>query len=218
MNFLENVLNFLYPQTCGICEKISKEPICKHCKLKLDKITFPNRKCFLEVNGIYYDEHMYLFKYEGIIKEKIKAYKFRDQSYLYKFFASSINYNIKIKNYIQKYDYIIPIPLHKYRYNKRGYNQTYLILKELNKKQHIKILNDVLIKNKNIKPQSSLNKIDRTNNIKNGYEIKNIKKIQNKKILLFDDVFTTGNTTNECSKILKENGATKVGVLIIAKD
>ena len=218
MNFLENVLNFLYPQTCGICEKISKEPICKHCKLKLDKITFSNRKCFLEVNGIYYDEHMYLFKYEGIIKEKIKEYKFRDQSYLYKFFAGIINYNNKINNYIQKYDYIIPIPLHKYRYNKRGYNQTYLILKELNKKQHIKILNDVLIKKKNIKPQSSLNKIDRANNIKNAYEIKNIKKIQNKKILLFDDIFTTGNTTNECSRILKENGAIKVGVLTIAKD
>ena len=161
---------------------------------------------------------MYLFKYEGIIKEKIKAYKFRDQSYLYKFFAGIINYNIKINNYIQKYDYIIPIPLHKYRYNKRGYNQIYLILKELNKKQHIKILNEVLIKKKNIKPQSSLNKIDRANNIKNAYEIKNIKKIQNKKILLFDDIFTTGNTTNECSRILKENGAIKVGVLTIAKD
>lgn len=76
----------------------------------------------------------------------------------------------------------------------------------------------MLIKNKNIKPQSSLNKIDRANNIKNAYEIKNIKKIQNKKILLFDDVFTTGNTTNECSRILKENGAIKVGVLTIAKD
>lgn len=48
MNFFENVLNFLYPQTCGICEKISKEPICKHCKLKLDKITFPNRKKLME--------------------------------------------------------------------------------------------------------------------------------------------------------------------------
>lgn len=100
MNFLENVLNFLYPQTCGICEKISKEPICKHCKLMLDKITFPNRKCFLEVNGIYYDEHMYLFKYEGIIKEKIKEYKFCDQSYLYKFFAVIIKLIIIFKNMI----------------------------------------------------------------------------------------------------------------------
>ena len=161
---------------------------------------------------------MYLFKYEGIIKQKIILYKFYDKSYLYKFFADIINNNNKINNYIQRYDYIIPIPLHKYRYNERGYNQTYLILKEINKKRHIKILNDVLIKNKNIKPQSSLNKIERANNIKNAYVIKNIEKIQNKKILLFDDVFTTGNTTNECSRLLKENGATKVGVLTIAKD
>ena len=161
---------------------------------------------------------MYLFKYEGIIKQKIILYKFYDKSYLYKFFADIINNNNKIKNYILKYDYIIPIPLHKYRYNERGYNQTYLILKELNKKQNIKILNDVLLKNKNIKPQSTLNRIERAYNIKNAYIIKNIEKIQNKKILLFDDVFTTGNTTNECSKLLKENGAIKVSVLTIAKD
>jgi len=53
---------------------------------------------------------------------------------------------------------------------------------------------------------------------KNAYDITNKLEIKNKKILLFDDVFTTGSTTNECSRILKENGAKKIGVLTIAKD
>ena len=50
MNFLENALNIFFPQTCGICNKLSKEPICKNCKIKLDKIIFPKRKVFLPLN------------------------------------------------------------------------------------------------------------------------------------------------------------------------
>ena len=114
---------------------------------------------------------------------------------------------------------IIPVPLHKYRSRERGYNQSFLILKALAKKnKNIIIKNNILQKQRNIKPQSSMNKLERKNNIKNAYTITNKLEIKNKKILLFDDVFTTGSTTNECSRMLKENGAKKIGVLTIAKD
>lgn len=86
------------------------------------------------------------------------------------------------------------------------------------KNKNIIIKNNILQKQRNIKPQSSLNKLQRKDNIKNAYDITNKLEIKNKKILLFDDVFTTGSTTNECSRILKENGAKKIGVLTIAKD
>ena len=181
MELFNAVLNFIFPQTCGICEKICEDAICNSCKKKLEKITFPHRKCFLEITGIYYDEHMHIFKYEGIIKEKLRQYKFKDQAYLCEFFAEIIYSNKKIMKYINNYDYIIQ-------------------------------------KQRNIKPQSSMNKLERKNNIKNAYTITNKLEIKNKKILLFDDVFTTGSTTNECSRMLKENGAKKIGVLTIAKD
>ena len=84
--------------------------------------------------------------------------------------------------------------------------------------KNIIIKNNILQKQRNIKPQSSMNKLERKNNIKNAYTITNKLEIKNKKILLFDDVFTTGSTTNECSRMLKENGAKKIGVLTIAKD
>ena len=219
VNLLDIFINTLYPQTCGICNKLSKKPICRKCKNKLDKIIFPKRKVFLPLSGIYYDEHMYLFKYEGIIKQKIILYKFYDKSYLYKFFADIIYKNLKIMEYIKSYDIIIPVPLAKYRKRERGYNQTYLILKELYKKdKSIIIKNNILQKQKNIKPQSSLNRLERKNNIKNVYCVVNQNNIIDKKIVLFDDVFTTGSTTNECSRILKEYGAKKVGILTIAKD
>ena len=219
MNFINLVLNFIFPQTCGICEKICDDVICNRCKKQLEKITFSTRKCFLDLNGIYYDEHMYLFKYNGIIREKIKLYKFGEQGYLCDFFAKIIFLDKKTMNYIEKYDYITPIPLHKHRKRERGYNQSELILNSLNKlDKNIKIEKDILFKIKNIKPQSSLNELERKENIRNAFIVNNIEKIRNKKILIFDDVYTTGSTTNECARILKEKGAIKVGVLTIAKD
>lgn len=219
MELINKALNFFFPQTCGICEKICEDAICHKCRKKLDMIIFPNRKCYLNLKGVYYDEHMHIFKYTGIIKEKITQYKFKDKAYLYDFFSEIICSNKKVMKYIYGYDYIIPIPLSKYRKRLRGYNQTYLIVKELQKRDNtINIETEILYKEKNIKPQSTLNEIERKINIKNAYIVKNIEKIKDKKILLFDDVFTTGSTTNECSRLLKENGAKKVGVLTIAKD
>ena len=67
-------------------------------------------------------------------------------------------------------------------------------------------------------PQSIQNKEERASNVKNAYYIKNEKIVQNKKILLIDDIYTTGNTVNECSKMLKQAGAKEIGVLTLAKD
>ena len=69
-------------------------------------------------------------------------------------------------------------------------------------------------------PQSSLNKKQREENAKGVYEIKNNKQNKNKKILIIDDIYTTGNTVNECAKVLLQNGAKRkdIGILTIAKD
>ena len=82
----------------------------------------------------------------------------------------------------------------------------------------IKLCDDVLIKSKNTIAQSKLNKNKRKQNIKGAFKILNSEKIQGKNILLFDDIYTTGSTVNECSKILTRAGAKRIGVLTIAKD
>ena len=77
-----------------------------------------------------------------------------------------------------------------------------------------------IIKIKNTPPQSSLNKEQRQENIRGVYKAFNIEKIKNKNILIIDDIYTTGNTVNECAKVLVEKGMDKqkIGVLTIAKD
>lgn len=161
---------------------------------------------------------MYSFHYDGRIREKIIQYKFEEKSYLYDFFAKCILKNEKICKMIKSYDIIIPIPIHKKRYNIRGYNQSTLIAKKMAEILKIEMMDDCLYKNVNTIEQSKLNKNKRKHNVKNVYSIKNSEKIKDKKIILFDDIYTTGSTANECARILKKAGVKDVVVLTIAKD
>lgn len=207
-----NILELIYPKTCGMCENISNSYLCSKCKLKIKNLLKLNiaqykDKCF--------NSHTYLFKYEEGIRDKLLKYKFRDYSYLYKFFSEIIINNCNLKN---NYDIILPVPIHKKRKAKRGYNQSELIAKEIAKNVNVEYSNNVLIKTSDTVPQSTLNQHQRISNVLGIYKVINSQIIENKNILLIDDIFTTGSTVNECAKVLKQNGAKLVDVLTIAKD
>lgn len=119
---------------------------------------------------------------------------------------------------IKSYDTIIPVPISKKRKKTRGYNQSLLISREISKKTGIKLQEKNLIKIKNTIEQSKLDKEEREKNVQNVYQIKNEEILKNKKILLLDDIYTTGNTVNSCCKILKKAKPKKIGVIVIAKD
>lgn len=222
--FFNLILNLIFPNVCGICNQISKSSICENCFIEIQKYRcIQKRKRFknLELklkSKIYFDEQIYFYEYKGVIRKKIIEYKFGDKPYLYKMFSESI-YTRDLVDFCKKYNMIIPVPLDKKRMRNRGYNQTYLIAKQLSNLLNIIIHNQVLYKAKNIKPQSTMNcKQERIDNIKGVFQIKKHEIINGKAVIIFDDIFTTGSTANECAKILKENGAKKVGIITIAKD
>ena len=161
---------------------------------------------------------MYIFRYEGQIRKLIIDYKFNDKAYLYKMFVNFLLKNKKIFENIKNYDTIIPVPISKKRKNERGYNQSLLISRNIAEKTNLELMNNCLIKTKNIIEQSKLNKEDRLQNIQGVYDLKNKKLLENRKILLIDDIYTTGSTANECSKTLRAANPDKVGILVLAKD
>ena len=166
-----------------------------------------------------YNRHLYIFKYEGIIREKIIDYKFNNKVYLYRTFTEAVLKNKENIKFIEQYDFLIPVPIHKERKKVRGYNQSELIARILaDEIGKIKLQVDILKKDKNIVAQSTLDKKQRSENIKGVYKVINKQKIIDRKILLLDDIYTTGSTANECSKVLKEAGCTEVGIITIAKD
>lgn len=181
-----------------------------------------NRNENHEKENFYFDEHIYEFIYDGEIRNLILQFKFNSKPYIYKAFTNFFKKNKNLYLHLKKYDIIMPIPISNKRLKTRGYNQSSLIAKSLAKNFNMDYEERILTKYKDNKKQSTLSKEERLLNAKNVYKLKsgtNLKeKIKNKKILLFDDVFTTGSTCNECSRILKENGARQVGIFTIAKD
>ena len=240
MNFLDDVFSFIFPPVCGICGKIGKSYLCENCAKALkqssdyhneihtyinNKYKYVSKNNSFHQNGkfpknnFYFQEHYYLFSYTSLIREKIIQYKFQGQSYLFRMFSEFFVKNEKLCGFLEKYDIIIPVPISKNKMLKRGYNQSMLIAKEIAKRtQKVQLENQVLIKDIENQSQSSLNRKQRLENVKNVYKIQNEQKIKEKNILLFDDIYTTGATVNECAKTLKQAGTNKIGILTIAKD
>ena len=233
---LEKALNLFFPIKCGVCEKIGI-PICKECEenlkqyeinfmfkenIKIESLgnSFINKELNFKDN-IWDDktnnnlkiQKIFIYKYQDIIRNLLINYKFYDASYLANSFAYLIKNNKKIYSILKSYDIIIPVPLHKKRMNERGYNQTELIARKL----EIPVVTNCLVKTKNIKPQSTKTAKERQIDIKNVFAIQNVDRIKNKKILLLDDIYTTGSTANECIKTLSK-ATNKIGFMALARE
>ena len=207
----------LFPQVCGICGKLNKEGLCNKCKINLEKLA-ENGIVNQSLEGMYFDELIYIFKYEGLIRKFILDYKFHEKPYMYISIVAFILKNKIIYEKMQNYDTIIPVPISKKRMKERGYNQSLLIAKKISQSLKIPLQTNCLFKTKNIIEQSKLNKEQRKENIQHVYELKNGEILYNKRILLIDDIYTTGSTVNECSKILQQGMPKKIDVLVLAKD
>ncbi len=219
MNIKEKVLDVIFPPVCGLCNRINKDFLCDLCKNKIDEIKISSIEDYSDL-PVYFDEHYYTLKYAGEVRDYILKYKFNEKSYLYKSFAKIIMDDSLFTNkFINKYDCIICVPIHKKRFNVRGYNQSGLIAEEIAKKCQLEYYNEILVKSKNKVAQSTLDKLERVSNVKGAFaKGKNIHLIEGKNVALFDDIYTTGATVNECARILKDAGASFVGVFTLAKD
>jgi len=149
------------------------------------------------------------FKYEPLVKELAKD------------LASLIIAHFQLLDPPPNFgggDYVlVPVPLEKRKLKWRGFNQSEEIGKEISKFLNIPLINDILFKIKETLPQVELSEKEREENIKGVFIIRNRKKISGKKILLVDDVYTTGSTMKECAQLLKKAGAKEVIGIVIAR-
>ena len=207
--------NFFELKNCIICGKYNKKWICDNCKKRLKK--YEKYKLFIK-DEAYYDKVFYCYTYKGLIRKLLIQYKFRGKSYLCNFFAKMLLNCKKTYGFFSFYDIIIPVPMDKQKQLIRGYNQTSLITKIIVQNTGIADGNRVIKKIKKTKTQSTLNEIQRKENVKDAFGVENTNQILNKRVIVFDDIYTTGATVNEISKVLKESGAIEVLVLVLAKD
>ncbi len=215
LDLFSKILDIIFPPKCGFCGKINKDYLCKKCEVK---IKYLKRDSIKKVKNAFFKYHLYAYNYKNEIREKMLNYKFHDEPELAETFSKLMLKNEKICRFLKTYDIIIPVPMYRKKQILRGYNQADLIAKKVAKELNIEYIKDALIKTKQTKTQSSLSAKERQNNVKDAYTYNTKQKIKDKKIILFDDIYTTGSTAKECSRILKLSGAKEVSVLTFAKD
>lgn len=211
----EFVLNFLFPPACSVCGKMDPNWLCPNCQRRVERL---EKSCVVEMENKKYEKLLYLFRYESLVRKLILRYKFSNKAYLNHFFANRIAENEENRKLLKQYDMIIPVPMHKKKMQKRGYNQTELVANELEKSLGIPARKDILSKVVNTTTQSKLGGKARQSNIQHAFFIQNDIEVEDKKIILLDDIYTTGATSEECSRVLKEAGASAILVLVLAKD
>ncbi len=183
------------------CDSIG---ICTECYSKLKPV--PPDSPFEGTEHIKY--FFSSFFYEENIKKLIHRYKFYGQWKIAQLFSDILYNYLKDISHIKEFDFITCVPLSRKRFLNRGYNQSELIAKQLGDKLNIPYVSCVY-RFKNTKVQSKLKRIYRTENTKNAF-IADKEKVSNKRILLFDDIFTTGSTMNSCAGELINKGAESV--------
>ena len=235
-NFLKKFVFPKYCFGCGdnasyLCAKCQKKlklrgkficPVCQ--KNAIDGRTHPDCQQKTKLDGI-----ISLWFYKGSIQKMLKGMKYRFVFDLRKELKEIIDIGIEnqIKNnktfamFLEKKPIIVAVPLYWQRLNWRGFNQAEIIAHLIAERQKLKLAQNLLIRQKNTKTQSELAKKERYVNIKDAFElnpridIKTLKSI--KYVLLIDDIWTSGNTLNECCKVLKRKGVREVWGLTLAR-
>ncbi|MBR6411845.1 MAG: ComF family protein [Alphaproteobacteria bacterium] len=154
-----------------------------------------------------------VLEYDDFSKQLILAYKHGDRTDLTPIL---IKFLLQAESVIfQDVDVIIPVPLHWTRFLKRRYNQSSLLGKALGKKLKIPFSSNLLKRVRMTESQGTKNRRAREKNIKNAFRVPNPDAVRGMKILLIDDVMTTGATLQECAKTLKKAGAKDIKVITL---
>lgn len=200
-----------------------EEMVCPECLLKLKKVEWPYcLKCGKTIDNEEeefcqdcskipksYKRGYPLFEYTEGIKKALYDFKYKNQRQYASFFAKSISQYYGKQLCKLNIDGLIPVPVHKQKRRSRGYNQAELLARELSKQLQIPMYSKYLVRQINTNPQKELNDISRMKNLKNAFKIgKNTIKL--KKVLLVDDIYTSGATIEACTKVLMKAGVEEI--------
>jgi ComF family protein len=235
MRFRSTLFQFFLPPQCPCCEKFSEEGkpgFCPNCLSQIRWIEPP----FCSICGIpfisrevethpcgacvthrkYFTIARALGAFEGSLQEAIHRWKYEGKTYLTPFFADWMAEGLNRHWEPGSLDLLIPVPLHTRRLRERGFNQSLLLVRELSRRTGIPYRKSILQKKKSTIPQVNLSGVEREKELRGTFHVIGKEELSGLSVLLIDDVYTTGATVNECSKVLLRGGAKRVDVLTLA--
>jgi ComF family protein len=223
-NLIDYIKDFFFPKICIVTniklnpnnsnDFIDDKVLNQLEKLKPDDLLEMRRK----VKSDYFNSFL-AFGNENSVQTVIHYLKYKGFSKIGNFLGSYFgNELLKISQRIKGYDIICPVPLYKTKVRERGYNQSEFICSGINSISNIKQINNLVTRIRHTKSQTHLKYFERLSNVKDAFKINNEykNKISGKKILLVDDVVTTGATINEVVKVLRNENVKEISAFSIA--
>lgn len=224
-SILKTFVNFIFPKTCISCSKYLSEKedlICNECLLHLPYTDFENKKnnmvekmfygklCFREAAAIFF------FVPGGRLQHILHALKYMQEKRAASILSSLIKDRLELSSRFDNIDYIIPIPIHEKKLKIRSYNQAEILAQNIDK---TKCLGNVLLKIKHNESQTKKNRDERQKNVENAYALNpnfNTEQLENKHVLLLDDVITTGATIESAATELLKIKGIELSLLAVA--
>lgn len=236
-DMISGLVDLLFPPRCIICgnppgenrnnpycseclSKINfiKPPLCPSCGLPYTKTGGKNHTCGDCISkNPFFSIARSMGKYESILLETIHLFKYRGSILTGELMGTLMAEKKYDSLDIKDFSLIMPVPLHKKKLKERGFNQSLVLARQLSERFSIPLDFTTLRRKIDTKPQVNLGKAERATNVKGAFEVKDRETIRGKRILLVDDVYTTGSTVNECSRALMQNKVADVAVLTLAR-
>jgi competence protein ComFC len=239
-NFLELALRTIFPHVCEICGEREAGPaasyICQHCRQHpraIKKVRPP----ICKICGLWYEGAITLdfvcrncfdleleftsaraaVEYAGLAKEVIHRFKYGRNEWFEPFLAELLIEAALPELRLELVDLIVPIPLHRRKRRKRGFNQAERLSARLSAAAGIPFDAKLVERVRDTNAQAGLDRDDRMENVKNAFKYVAPVALKRQRILLIDDVLTTGLTASACAKELRKNGAREVRVWTVAR-
>jgi len=214
-------LDNLAPYFCPSCREDIQPvhfPICNRCGIPFALREDENHLCgeCIEGNG-YFRKARAFGLYTGTLRKAIHLLKFGKRTGLARPLGALSR--LAFSRFWDKdlVDLLIPVPLHIKRLRERGFNQSFLLIKEWVREEGIACDTGILRRVRQTRPHSELSRKERISNVRGAFKLTRPEKVKDRTVILVDDVYTTGATVNECARLIKEAGAKDVDILTLAR-
>ena len=225
MQILKDLFQLFYPKLCVVCEKqliTTEKVLCLYCRHDLPQICYTNYRKN-KITEIFYGRvpiekamAFLFFRKKGKVKEIIHQLKYKGNEEVGTFLGNWFGEILSKNNEFNDIDYIIPVPLHKKKLKKRGYNQVTKFGESLSGLLNIPYKKGFLIRTSSSKTQTFKQRFDRFKNIDTKFLLIDTSFFKNKHILLIDDVITTGATLEACTKEMLKTEGIKISIATMA--
>ncbi|HTY26275.1 MAG TPA: ComF family protein [Desulfomonilaceae bacterium] len=237
VNYIKHAFSdLLFPRTCTFCDSGPVETrsyLCDTCSQSIRTVSHPFCiQCGLPIPGLAlqsegvcgrcltapppYHRARFGAYYEGPLRESLIRFKFSAALHVGRTLSQILLEAFQRHFTCSEFDLIVPVPVHRKRLFHRGFNQAVILAAGLSARTALRLDRTSLTKIKDTPPQVGLPKAQRVANLRNSFGVQGSINIREKRILLIDDVATTGTTISEAAKVLMKAGASRVDALVLA--